>query len=399
MARKYNYALINKETLAFICSQIGVTTAYLASKTGLTEDKAALWLDINDATLPTINQAKDIAKALKIPFAGLYMKKGDVKIGHLPTMRNLRTVPFGMVVDDSALNVAIADLIRSRDFLFSTESELGVEDTPVSLPSISDNATPADAASIIRTFFGLNLSEQYRCSSSRQFYLYLRRKIEGKGIFISCFTDVEVDVARGVAISDGSAPIIGINAKDRPPAKSFSIIHELVHIIKRQSTLCNEMFPSFSAQQEEVFCNAVAGEVLTPATALDTVLKARVMTISSLGDIKNVADTFCVSREVIIRRLLDTGSFTRDEYDTYANEIRREFESEREAERMARKEGHGSTIFKNPPREAVDKNSSAICRILLLGYGEGYFSKQDISGLLGIKEKHIPDFIAEVAKW
>jgi hypothetical protein len=34
-----------------------------------------------------------------------------------------------------------------------------------------------------------------------------------------------------------------------------------------------------------------------------------------------------------------------------------------------------------------------------MGYGEGYFSKQDMSGLLGIKEKHIPAFIAEVARW
>jgi Zn-dependent peptidase ImmA (M78 family) len=396
---KLNYALINKETLAFICSQIGVTTAYLAGKAGLAEDKVALWLDVNDRTLPTINQAKTIAKALKIPFAGLYMNKDNIKINQLPTMRNLRAIPFGIVMDDSALNIAIADLIRSRYFLFSTETELGIENTPLLLPTISDSDTPADVAATIQSFFGLELADHYKCTSPRQFFLYLRRKIENKGIFINCFTNVDVEVARGVAIWDGCFPIIGINANDRPPAKSFSIIHELVHIIKRQSTLCNEMFSSFTTQQEEVFCNAVSGEVLVPANALDAILKENTITDFKLDDIKKIAERFCVSREVIIRRLYDTSRFTKHKYDIYANNIRRDFESKKEAEKIARKEGRGTPIPSDPSRDAVDNNSSAICRVLFLGFGEGYFSKQDVSGLLGIKEKHVQAFIAEVARW
>jgi Zn-dependent peptidase ImmA (M78 family) len=395
---KLNWALINKETLSFICSQIGVTTAYLASKTGVAEDKVALWLDVNDRTLPTINQAKTIAKALKIPFAGLYMNKDIIKINHLPKLRNLRTILFGMVVDDSALNIAIADLIRSRDFLFSTETELGIENTPLLLPMISESDTPAKVAATIRSFFGLDLSDHYKCTSSRQYFLYLRRKIENKGIFINCFTNVDLEAARGVAIWDDGVPIIGINANDRSPAKSFSIIHELVHIIKHQSTLCNEMFSSFTTQNEEFFCNAVAGEVLVPENALDAELKANMITDFKLDEIKKIADRFFVSREVIIRRLYDTSRFTKDKYDSCTNEIRRNFESIQEAEKIARKEGREKPKQRNPSREAVDKNSSSICRVLFLGYGEGYFSKQDVSGLLGIKEKHIPAFIAEVAR-
>lgn len=49
-------------------------------------------------------------------------------------------------------------------------------------------------------------------------------------------------------------------------------------------------------------------------------------------------------------------------------------------------------------REAIDKTSSAICRVLLIGHSDGYFSKQEVSGFLGIKEKHIPKFFAEVEK-
>jgi hypothetical protein len=52
-----------------------------------------------------------------------------------------------------------------------------------------------------------------------------------------------------------------------------------------------------------------------------------------------------------------------------------------------------------PSREAADKMSPAICKALLIGYSDGYFSKQEMSGLLGIKEKHISKFLMEVAKW
>ncbi len=392
-------ALINKDTLAHICTHIGVTNAFLAQRTHIAEATIAKWLAPDDAAVPTINQAKTLAKALKVPFAGLYMSKEHINFKHLANLRNLRTMPEGIAIDDSALNLAIVDLIRARDFLYTSEEELGLANVPLSLPTIPDTAPPTEYARAIREFYGIELEAQFRATSARQFYLYVRQKIESKGIFIHCFTGVEVEAVRGIAIFDEKKPIIGINDDDRYPAKSFSIIHELMHILKRQSTLCNDMYSSFTAQGEEVFCNAVAGEVLVPADSLDAYLKAHKLASISLEDIKTIAERFSVSKEVITRRLFDTDHFSKDEYDTFANEIRKSFEMEREADKAAQKEGRAQPIPRNMSREAVDKNSAAICRLLLIGYGEGYFSKQDLSGLLGIKEKHIPKFIAEVAKW
>ena len=392
-------ALINKETLAYICSHIGVTTEFLAKRTHIAEDSIAKWLSLDDATVPTINQAKTLAKALRVPFAGLYMSKDNINFKHLPNLRNLRTMPDGVDIDDSALNLAIIDLVRARDFLYSSEAELGLTNTPLSLPTIPESATPTEYSKDIRAFFGLELDVQFKSTSARQFYLYVRERIESKGIFIHCFTGVEVEAVRGIAISDEANPFIGINDDDRYPAKTFSIIHELVHILKHQSTLCNDMYSSFALQGKEVFCNAVAGEVLVPAASLDAYLNAHKLSSINLDDIKTISERFSVSKEVITRRLFDTSHFSKDEYDTFTNEIRQSFEQEREAAKIARAEGRGQSIPRNMSREAIDKNSAAICRVLLIGYGEGFFSKQDLSGLLGIKEKHIPKFIAEVVKW
>jgi len=391
-------ANISKETLGFICSQIGVTVAFLSQRMGITEERISTWLNPSSENFPTINQAKSLAKVIKVPFAGLYMDRVRLPIKQLPSLRNLRTLPNSFPMDDSLLNLAVAELIRYYDFLISSEAEMEIEATQLSLPSILDTASVAEYTKTIREFFDLKLEDQFKLASSRQFYLYIRQKIGSKGIFIHCFTGVDVEIARGISMYDEIAPIIGINENDRYPAKAFSLIHELVHILKRQSTLCNEMFSSFSIQSEEVFCNAVAGEVLVPTDALNAYLTAQRITDISLDDIDTISKKFNISKEVVTRRLLDTSRITKGEYDTLSNEIRQKFLQEREAGRIARQEGRGRQIPTNVSREAIDKTSPAICRALLIGYSDGYFSKQEVSGFLGIKEKHIPKFIAEVAK-
>lgn len=150
---------------------------------------------------------------------------------------------------------------------------------------------------------------------------------------------IDVAFIRGIAIFDDGVSIIGINNNDRYPTKSFSIIYELVYIIKHQSVTCNDMFSSFSVQQEEVFCNAVAGEVLVSSTALNAYFTANNLADILLADIETMAKRFNVSKEVITRRLFDTNYFTQDEYDIYANEIRQNFENTRQAQKIARQKG------------------------------------------------------------
>jgi Zn-dependent peptidase ImmA (M78 family) len=389
------YAKINKETIGFICSQIGVTVSFLSQKTGYTEDSINAWLDTSSNAFPTIGQAKKLAKALKVPFAGLYINKKFIPIKKLPPLRNLRTLTIGNVVDDSSLNLAVVELIRYHDFLTSSESEMEIEVVPLSLPSIPDTTNAPEYAKSIREFFDIKLDDQFYLTSSRKFYLYVRQKVESKGIFVHCFTGVDVDTARGISIFNDTAPIIGVNANDWYPAKTFSIIHELVHILKRQSTLCNEMVASFSSSSEEVFCNAVAGNMLVPTDSLNAYLNINKITTISYNDIETMAKKYCISKEVISRRLLDIERITPNEYDTFVYEIQQNFL----LQRNERRDGNGRKIYKNISREAIDKTSSMICHILLIGYSNEYFSMQEVSGFLGIKEQHIPKFLTEVAKW
>lgn len=395
----YIYAQINKATLAHIINSKKVSREYITTKIKVKPEKLEKWMDLSDTAFPTLNQAKEIASCLHIPFAALYMNPQDIKIREIPSIKNMRTLFDEKWSDDSSLNIAIVDLLIEREFLFTMRSELNIPASSLSLPTLQGNDV-IHWANEIRAIFDIKLDKQFKCPSLRQFYLYLRDQIEKSGIFVHCFTDVPLEVARGLAIYDTEMPIIGVNEDDRPPAKSFTIIHELVHLLKRESSLCNEMLNSFATQQEEVFCNAVAGEVLVPKRDLELVLQnGHYSKPYDLVNIRKIADHFSVSREVIIRRLLDTDHIDEVEYHTYADEIHRQIERDKEEQRIARKEGRGKTIVQQPSRLAIDRTSQAVCTALFQGYCENIYSKRDIANHVGIDQKHIDKFLMEVAEW
>lgn len=98
----YVYATINKDTLAHICKEKGVSSEFLASKTKLNMSRLNQWLTPTDINLPTINQAKKIAACLHIPFAGLYMNPCDIPLKRIPNIRNMRTMSGAVSIDDSS---------------------------------------------------------------------------------------------------------------------------------------------------------------------------------------------------------------------------------------------------------------------------------------------------------
>lgn len=392
----YIYARINKETLRCIREKKAVSFDYITRITKFPEAKVALWEDGNSGKFPTINQAKAIAKCYRIPFAGLYMNFSDINVKHLPQMRNLRTLPDASI-DNSALNLAIADILSARELLL--ESKKTLKET---IPAFSISINGADDVSLwaraIRNTLGLTSEVQYRCPSARQLYLFVRNAAEEIGVFVHCFTGIDTEIVRGFAIYDDILPMIGLNNEDRYPAKTFSIIHELVHLIKRSSAVCNEMLSSFSAQKEEVFCNAVAGEVLVPKANLLKQLGSHTPDEIDLDMIESLAAKFSVSKEVISRRLLDTQKITQLHYSSLMATIRTAFENEREQMREYRRIT-GKSIPRNISREAIDQNSSSLCKTLYHGFREGYFDKQDVARYLGVKQNHVDKFMWEVSKW
>ena len=303
------YALINKDTLRLLREKSRISFDYIERKTEFSESIISEWEDNGSSKLPTINQAKDLAKCYQVPFAGLYMRPNLVNLKNIPSIRNMRSLFGGLASDDSALNLATMKLLGIRDLIFETKTELNESIPKFEPDQVSSVKSDVEVlARRIREFFNLRFTEQIDLDSKRKFYLYIKKKVEAKGIIVHCFSGVEIESARGLSVYFDIFPIIGINDSDRYPAKSFSIIHELVHLLNHSSTYCNEMSNSFSKNIEEIFCNAVAAETLVPREAVLTKFIKREDNDVEDHDVEKLSNIFSVSREVIVRRLLDVGS-------------------------------------------------------------------------------------------
>ena len=117
------YAKINKSTLEFIRARLQVSYEYIERMTDFSQQRISVWEDTSVEKWPTINQAKALAKCYHIPFAGLYMNATDINVRHLPALRNMRTT-VDAVTDESAVNLAVWDLLCARDFFVEAKKEL-----------------------------------------------------------------------------------------------------------------------------------------------------------------------------------------------------------------------------------------------------------------------------------
>ena len=392
----YVYARVNKHTLKFIRTQRNISFEYITRISKFTRDKVEQWENIESDKWPTINQAKALAKCYHVPFAGLYMNSEDINVKHLPRISNKRTL-VESINDESAINLAIMDLIYARDYYMEVKKAFGETIPKFDLSLLGNDIFKWSAA--IRNYLGFSIDEQCKLKSTRKLYLYLREKIENKGIFVQCFEGVAPEIMRGVAIYDTEVPIIGINDEDRYPAKIFTMLHEIVHIIKRSSSMCNEINNTYLGDAEEIFCNAVAGEILIPTSYI-------LLDYDGLGEsdfdlikIDKIAKRYSVSSEVTARGLLDVGICSKEWYRKVSEALNEKFFREKEEAKLQRLENGKKGIPRNMPREGIDRTSSDMCRLLVMGYSEGFFDKSDISTCVGIKVKHINGFIGEVLKW
>jgi Zn-dependent peptidase ImmA (M78 family) len=385
-------ALINKDTLKLICDTRNVTTKHISRITNHEAVKIERWMSPQDPLLPTIRQAKDLARCLGIPFAGLYMDPESVPTAKLPELVDKRTMPGGIPRDDSAVNLAVFDLLRLRTVVLDTKRELG--DSAIRFAYTGKLGGARELALQLRTYLGISYALQKAASSPRQFFLLVRSKIEEKGILVGGFAGVDVEAVRGMALYFNELPVIGINNLDRPPAKTFSMLHELVHILKRCSASCNQigLFPTLD--RDETFCNAVAGEFLVPAGLLEQEVEVRTGDIDDQV-IRALAARYSVSREVISRRLLDLGHIQRHDYE----EIMEVLRAQLAAEQNRSKSFDLSKYHRDVAREALDKNGMSLCKILQRGIDHEIYSRQDVGDFLGVKLKHIPHLLAEASRW
>ncbi len=177
---------------------------------------------------------------------------------------------------------------------------------------------------------------------------------------------------QGFTLCDPIAPLIFINGADTKAVLMFTLAHELAHLWLGRSALSHgEIAPRAGTQREEVWCSAVAAELLVPLA----VLRRELLNTETLRQtLDRLTHVFKVSSLVILRRLLDAEWFDRERFDS---------EWEREKARLdplARKGGAGENFY----RATLSRVGYRFAQAIIVDTLEGRTLYRDAYRMLGI---------------
>ncbi|MHB8919349.1 MAG: ImmA/IrrE family metallo-endopeptidase, partial [Desulfocucumaceae bacterium] len=158
----------------------------------------------------------------------------------------------------------------------------------------------------IRDHFKITLREQKNWDSEETALENWRTAFEESGIFV--FKDAfRQDGYSGFCLYDKIFPLIIINNSMPKTRQVFTLFHELGHLMFETSgidKLNDEFIHSLPEQdrQVEILCNRISAEILVPEDDFNAQIKG-VRVNEDL--VSSLADTYKVSREVILRKFLD----------------------------------------------------------------------------------------------
>lgn len=386
----FQLALINGVTLKRLRVIRGVSEDFLATKARISITQLRGWEHSDPGDYPTINQAEAMANVLLCPLAGLYLEPNKLKETRKPPISNKRIGYKPSYSDDSALNLAVEDLLLRREDILELAKKTGPEILSCDLPYLESDVV--EAAKRLREWIDYPLSNQISSASSRVLYKSLRSLLEERGICVAQFSEPSVDELRGISLYFEMLPIAAVNQSDRWPAKCFSLLHEMVHLCYRKSTTCS-CINAECDDAEEVYCNAVAGEFLfSRQTALHEINNG--LNPSDFHSFDVIANKYSISRDVVARRVYDIGQMSRTDYEELLDLFRREA-IESSLREKAKAQESGRTMGYMPyEKKMVDYHGALYCVYVNRALSLGVYSEYEAASALGVK----PDSLGSVFK-
>jgi len=213
--------------------------------------------------------------------------------------------------------------------------------------------------------------------------------IEHAGILVFQATGITTRESLGFSLPDRPLPVIAVNRKLRPNGRTFTLLHECVHILLEQSSICDieeRVVRPPEEQRTEIFCNAVAAAALVPRDALlaEHLVATRPAQPRDWSDeeLSSLGRVFGVSDEVILRRLLTVGRTTPDFYAArhafWGSLIDPPAPSDPDAE-----------FRRNMPQEVVSDLGRPFTGLVVDSYLNRYTSLADVSRYLGLRAQQV----------
>ena len=370
-------ANINPKILVWARKTIKLSVDLAAHKIGVTPERLYTWEAGDDN--PTIKQLYKIADVYKRPFALFYFPEPP---RHFKPLKDFRRFPSGVLFsenDEYQFQKELLSFQRKRELAIELYEMLDEKPPKFNLKTDTKESPEIISKKIIE-YLKINHDEIANTEPGYDALNYWKNFLESKGVLVFQTTKVPLYIIRGACIAEEILPVIIINSNDSQNGRIFSLFHELTHIVLNSDSISNFRYREKDLfDQIEAYCNRVAAEILVPSELLlemDVVKAHKPNNMDwNYNELKYIANRFCVSQEVILRRLLT--------YNKTNSSFYQDFQDSQHHDKEIKQTG--GDYYRN----IIAKNGQLFLNLALQGYYQEKLSASSLVDFIQVKISNI----------
>ncbi len=374
-------AKIQPSLLVWARETAGYSLEDAASKLHVATDKL-LAAETGEGML-TFNQLQLAAGAYKRPLALFFLPEPPPREAPTHDFRLDREVAHQP--PEPSVNIELRRARQRRDEALALAREIEVA-VPTFEAQAALRENPERVAARVTQLLQITDDQTRTWKTPEVAFKARKAAVEALGVLVFEASRVPTEQMRGAAIFFDQLPVIILNGADSPTGRSFTLMHELTHLLLRQGGIC-DLAPSEATTPDakvERFCNAVAAAVLMPANKLLAMLGDKQVREWTLDELGLLTKPFYVSREAMLVRLITLGRASQRQYVALRPQFREEYQRFKESQR---KDGGGGP---SPAVMALKNLGRPFVRLVLDAYEDDRIDLSTVSDYLGVKLRHLP---------
>ena len=326
---------------------------------------------------PTLDELKEFSKAYKRTIATLLLKEPPKEKPLPKDRRTVNSKDIGNFHEKTIIAVRKARALAKS--YVELREELGIEIPKLNI-SFSLKNNPKEVAKEISEILRIaEVREINNINFALEAYI---EKVESLGVAVFQLSLTQ-DNLRGLSIVDDIIPIIGIKRGQEPVhSKTFTLFHELGHILLNQGGLCDL---SLNTDIEiEKWCNSFSAGILIPTEEL---LQVEIVNEQKINgskiwkhiDLVKLGNIFHVGPLAILRSLLEnrltTVAFYKEKHQAW-----------NKPQFGRAKEPKGRELHK----ESIQERGRTSVSLAFSAFDQNRIDLKDLSDFLGLKISYIP---------
>ncbi len=388
---------VNPEILVWARQSAGLTLEEAAKKNQRLRDgqKASAADKLNALELGMAEPSRpvlvEMARVYRRPLVTFYLSKPPAQGERGTDFRTLAT--DHSTADDALLDALVRD-IRARQSMVRAilEDIEEAEPLPFVGSHVIGDGLPEVLASL-KSLLDVDLDAYRKQRNATAAFGLLRTRAENAGVFVllkgnlgSHHTDiVDTDVFRGFTIADDVAPFVIINHHDARPAWSFTLLHELTHLLLGQTGVSGAR----AENDLERFCDDVASEFLFPQEESKELIFAQGTDFETIAlQISARSNEANVSRTMLAYKIWRSGGIGRDTFNRLKNMFRAQWLSERE-ERREQTRQQQSGVVVNPYVTRRHQLGQPLVGLVRRAMTSGELTTSKASTVLGVRPTQV----------